>query len=327
MKIAIDAMGGDFAPEEIIKGAIEFLAEENIDLILVGDKEKIIHQISKYQNIKKIPFIIHAKDRVLMDDEPRIVLRKKKESSLGISFDLLKNNDVSAVVSAGNTGAMLAYSLFKIGRIKGINRPAIATLLPTIKGETILIDSGANVDCNAQNLLEFGKLGSLYSEITLGINSPRIGLLNIGEEEKKGNSLTKESFSLLKNSNLNFIGNVEGKDIPEGKADVVVCDGFVGNTILKFGEGVGSAIFTLLKDEIKKDFFAKFGALFLRKNFLQLKRKIDHNEYGGAPLLGVEKLVIITHGRAKSRTIKNAIRLAKKLQDMELIKKLCLKLS
>lgn len=310
IKIALDAMGGDFAPEEIVKGALQALKENtDIEIILVGQQEKIQKLLQKYHAVNRISSV-QAAQVIGMDETPVQAVREKKDASINVALKLLKDKKAQALVSAGNTGAFMAASLFKLGRIPGVERPAIATVFPTGESIVLLLDMGANVDNKPKHLLQFGEMGSLYAEHVLHIQNPRVGLLNIGEEKEKGNELTQASWDLLSKANLNFIGNVESKEVLAGKVDVVVCDGFVGNLMLKFAESVAVTVFNLLKQQISKSFLAKIGALFLYPSFKSLRKKIDYDEYGGAPILGVNGICIKAHGRARAKAIKNAIRVA-----------------
>lgn len=305
IKIAIDAMGGDYAPEEIIKGADAASKElREITPILVGNTKKL-KSFKKSENFQ----IIHAEEEISMSESPVSAVKQKKGASINVAMDLVKNNKADAVLSAGNTGALMASALFKLGRIEGIERPAIATIFPNVKGgEFLLLDMGANVDSRPKNLLQFAQMGSVYAEHIMHKRNPRIALLNIGSEIEKGNELTQSTYPLLKESSLNFIGHIEGGDLLLGKADVVVCDGFIGNIILKFGESTSHIIVSLLKDELKKNIVSKAGAILLRPAFRNLKKKIDYDELGAAPLLGINGIVFKAHGSAKAKAIKNALR-------------------
>ncbi len=328
MKIAVDAMGGDFnVPDINIEGTVEDIKEtKDLEIILVGNKSVIEEKLSRYISLKSCKEFINkihienADDVVLMHEQPSKVLRTKQNSSIAIGINLLKNNIVDAFVSAGNSGAVTAFAFMNLSLIQGISRPAIATTLPTLKGWCVLIDSGANVDCKPQNLLEFGYMGSVYCKTILGVRNPRVGLLSIGEEEGKGNIQIQTAFDLFKKSKLNFIGNIEGKDIPIGNTDVVVCDGFIGNVILKFGEGVAEMLLKLVKEELKKHPLAFIGLPFGWSAIKGIRRRVDFVEYGGAPLLGLEKVCIICHGRSNSKAIKNAIKTAKFLVEKNINK-------
>ncbi|MDN5292737.1 MAG: phosphate acyltransferase [Eubacteriales bacterium] len=311
MKIVVDAMGGDFAPEQIVKGTVDAVREYDVSVILCGDEEKV-GALVRAEGGQGLPIeIVHAQEVIGMGEPPVTAVRRKKNSSIVVATRLVKEGKGDAVVSAGSTGAAMAAALFILGRIKGIDRPAIASIIPTVKGLTLLIDVGANATCTPENLYQFGMMGSIYAEKIMGIPTPRVGLLNIGEEEGKGNETVQEAYELLKNSALNFIGNVEGRDITAGKADVIVCEGFVGNVVLKFGEGLARDLLQMIKEEVKKDFLARLGAMLFFSRARGLRRRIDHREYGGAPLLGVDGVCIIAHGSSDRVAVKNAIRVAK----------------
>ncbi|MBI5741408.1 MAG: phosphate acyltransferase PlsX [Nitrospirae bacterium] len=311
MRIALDAMGGDYAPATTVEGAIEALLESSeLSVILVGDEAEI-HSELKKRNYGGVQISIkHASQTVEMDESPLTALRRKKDSSLRVAVDLVKSDHADAMVSAGNSGVVMATALHVLGKIRGIERPAIAAVMPTLKGRFVLIDAGANVDCKPVHLYQFAIMGEAYARYIFNIESPKIGLLGIGEEDAKGNELTRETFKLLRNSKVNFSGNVEGKDIFAGEADVVVCDGFVGNIALKISEGLAEAIAKMLKREISESTAGRIGYLFFKDALKNFKRKTDYSEYGGAPLLGISKPCIISHGRSTSKAIKNAIKLA-----------------
>jgi len=319
MRIAVDAMGGDHAPQEIVKGAVSAASELKVEIALVGDPESLEKELHKY-NLQGLSIsIVPAPQVIEMGEHPAAAVRKKPNSSIMVATELVKKGEAQAVVSAGNTGAAMAAAKLRLRSISGIERPAIATVLPAEKEKCLLLDVGANVDCKPKHLLHFALMGSIYVEKIWGIRKPKVGLLNIGEEETKGNELSLVTYDLLKNSGLNFIGNVEGRDITKGEVDVVVCDGFVGNVVLKFGEGLSSSIFHLLKAEIKKSFFAPIGTMLLAPAFRALKKKMDYSEYGGAPLLGVNGVSIISHGSSKEKAIKNAIRVAKEVVEGQVV--------
>ncbi|MHB8156024.1 MAG: phosphate acyltransferase PlsX [Desulfocucumaceae bacterium] len=305
-KILVDAMGGDNAPGEIVAGALR-ASREGIGIILVGDRDSILKEIG---NESHYIDIIHTTETIAMGEQPAVAVRRKKDSSIVKSIQLLKEGAGSAFVSAGSTGAVMAASLLGLGRIKGIDRPAIAGVLPTEGGGTVLIDVGANVDCRPKNLIQFGIMGHLYSQKILGVKNPRVGLLNVGEEDSKGNDLTQEVFPLLRESGLNFIGNVEGRDIFDGKTDVVVCDGFVGNIALKVGEGLALALLHMLKEEVSRSWLSRFGAMLTLPALKAVKKRVDYAEYGGAPLLGVNGVVIVCHGSSTALAVRNAIKVA-----------------
>jgi glycerol-3-phosphate acyltransferase PlsX len=300
-------MGGDHAPAEIVKGAVLASRESPLEIFLVGNEPRIQKELEHYKargNIK----IVHASEVIDMDDSPAQAVKQKKDASINVAVALVKEGKADAVVSAGNTGALMAASLFKLGRVKGIERPAIATEFPLPSGKVLLLDMGANVDCKPKHLQQFALMGSLYAQHVLHIDNPRVGLLNIGEEKEKGNELTRETWPLLKALPINFIGNVESKEILQGSADVIVCDGFVGNLILKFGESLAGSIFNLLKGELSKGVLNKIGLALLLPALLRLRKKITYDEYGGAPLLGISAVVYKSHGRSHALAIKNAIR-------------------
>ncbi|MGB9846457.1 MAG: phosphate acyltransferase PlsX [Desulfotomaculales bacterium] len=317
MKIAVDAMGGDHAPREVIKGALEAVREFGQEVILVGDEEQIRKEIPG--GLPELVSIVHAPEVISMHESPAGAVRRKKNSSIVKAVQLIKEGAAGAVVSAGNTGAAMAAAVLLLGQIPGIDRPAIATLLPNRKGKTLLLDSGANVDCKPVHLFQFALMGHLYAKEILGIKKPKLGLLSIGEEETKGNELTHATYRLLQHPSLNFIGNVEGRDIYEGTADIVVCDGFTGNIVLKAGEGMVTALLEMLKEEIKKSVPAKIGMALLLPALRSFWQKLDYTEYGGAPLLGVNGIVIICHGRSPARAIRNAIRLGRESVQNNLV--------
>lgn len=300
--IAVDAMGGDNAPHEIIKGCID-AANKNVKIILVGKKNLIESQKFNFTNIE----ILNATEVINTEDSPIWALKNKKDSSIVKGLNLVKEKIADGFVSAGNTGAILSCATILLKRIPKINRPALATPLPNINGISLLLDSGANVECKPIYLEQFAKMGSVYMENVMGIKNPRVGLVNVGVENTKGNTLTKEAYEILKGSNLNFIGNVEARDIPAGIADVIVCDGFTGNVILKNTEGVAQNIFKMLKTELKKNFSRKLGAILAKPAFMNMKKKFDYAEIGGAPFLGLTSIVVKAHGSSNAKAIKNAI--------------------
>lgn len=321
--VAVDAMGGDNAPNAIIKGCIESINDDsNIKIYLVGNNIIINEQLTKYTYNKEQLEVVDAKEIIDTCESPVMAIRRKKDSSLVKAFNLVKDKKANALVSAGSTGAILAGGTFIVGRIKGIERPALAPLIPNEKGVSLLIDCGANVDSKASYLVQYAKMGSIYFENVIGVKNPKVALVNIGEEESKGNSLVKEAYSLLKNEDINFIGNIEAREIPEGKADVLVCDAFVGNIILKYTEGFALTLFSMLKKHLLKDFRSKIGTLLLKPALKDFKKSFDYTEYGGAPLLGLEGLVVKTHGSSDSKTIKNTILQCKKFSDQQINEKI-----
>ena len=323
MKVVVDAFGGDYAPQEIVAGAVKALQEnQDLKVVLVGDKDRITEILQNLVFVSDRLEIVHAPDVVTMDDIPTVAIRTKKTSSIVVAFDYLKQNeDACALVSAGSTGATLTGAVLKLGRIQGVSRPALAPILPTVNdGEVMLLDCGANAECKAENLLHFAILGNEYMK-AIGIKKPRIALLNIGTEEEKGSEMIKEAHQLLKASKLNFIGNIEARDVIRGNVDVVVADGFSGNICLKTIEGVAEILFGEIKDIATSSLKAKLGALMLKKGLKKLKTKYDYKRVGGAPLLGVNKIVIKCHGNSKANSVASAINQAYKLAESKMIEK------
>ena len=321
MKIAVDAMGGDNAPHAVVAGAVQAAKEYGVGIILVGIEQVIQKELDKHHHAKALSIEIrNATEVVDMLDSPATVFRRKKDSSIRIANEFVKSGEAVAVISAGHTGAAMATSLFVLGKLEGIERPAIATIMPTMKGTCIILDVGANVDCKPNHLLQFAIMGEVYSKYLLKNLNPRVGLLSIGEEATKGNELTKEAFKLLTETSLNFIGNVEGRDVMSGNADVVVCDGFIGNVVLKISEAVAETIGLMIRENIGDNLIRKLGYFMMRPAFRSLKRRIDYAEYGGAPLIGINGISIISHGRSSDRAIKNAIRVAAELAKSEVNK-------
>lgn len=306
--VAVDAMGGDNAPVEVVKGTIDAIADNrNIKIYLVGHNISINDELSKYTYNKEQIEVVDAKEIIDPHESPVMAIRRKKESSIVKGLQLVKEKKANAFVSAGSTGAILAGGTFIVGRIKGIERPALAPFIPHKNGVSLLIDCGANVDSKASYLVQFAKMGSIYYENVLGVKNPRVALINIGEEESKGNNLVKEAYALLKQEDINFVGNIEAREISSGKADVLVCDAFIGNIILKYTEGFGLTLLGMLKDAFLQDTRSKLGALLLKPALKKFKKKLDYTEYGGAPLLGLEGLVVKTHGSSDAKAIKNTI--------------------
>ncbi len=315
MRIAVDAMGGDFAPRAIVTGAISAArTNRELEIVLVGDEEAIKRELSLHFRIQDLPISIHHASQVIeMEDSPAKALRTKRDSSISVAMQLHRKREVDAVVSAGNTGAVLGAALMKLKKIKGVMRPAIGTILPTGKGRNFLIDVGTNVDSKPQQLMQFGIMGSIFVRKLFGIENPRVGLLNIGEESSKGPEQIQKTYQLFLTAPFNFIGNVEGRSILSETVDVVVCDGFVGNIILKFAESISSVYTRSLRNRIGKKFQYQFGALLLRPAFRRLKKTFDYAEYGGVPLLGVNGVVIIGHGGSSPKAVSNAIFEAEKM--------------
>lgn len=319
MKIIVDAFGGDNAPLEIIKGAMLAVEEYGIDVILVGNKEKISECIEK-NNIKlKNTELVDAECEITMCDDAKSVLKEKADSSLGIAFRLLADGKGDALVSAGSTGAITVGATFLAKRIKGVKRPCIASVMPSAKNPVLLMDCGANAECRAEFLYQFGLMGSLYMKNILHVENPRVALANNGTEETKGTAVVKEAYALMKAADYNFIGNIEGRQIPFGEADVVVADGFAGNLILKTYEGVAKVLMNGIKGVFKKNFLSMLCAFGVMSGINDMKKQFDYKEYGGAVLLGVKKPVVKAHGSADARTFKNAIKQAVWFLDNNLI--------
>lgn len=321
MRIAVDAMGGDYAPVEIVKGAVLADGSHGIEIILVGDRIAIEQELAKYpaESLRHIE-VKHASEVVAMDEHPANAIRRKSDSSIVVAANLVNSGEAQAMVSAGNTGAAMAVAALRLGRIPGIDRPAIGTVLPTTTGKAVMLDAGANVDCSVENMLQFAVMGKEFAERVLKLPNPRVGLLNIGEEPTKGNELTKATHAQLALMKLNFVGNVDGKDVFRGAADVIVCDGFAGNIVLKIAEGVAEYIFATIKAEMNRSLIRKIGGLLSRPAFKGVKASLDYAEYGGAPLLGVNGVCMIGHGRSDARAVRSAIRAAADAVENEVVK-------
>ena len=313
MRIAVDAMGGDNGVIPTVEGSVRAAKELDIEVVLVGDESQIRDQLRRLGCSDARLRVHHAPQVVGMHDSPASVARKKRDSSVWVATELVQQGEASAVVSAGNTGASMVAAFFVFGVIKGVERPAIAATLPTLKGTAVMLDVGANVDCTAQHIEQFALMGNEYSKHAFGKPSPRVGLLSIGEEDSKGNEVTREALKLLKASAMNFIGNVEGRDVFGGVADVIVCDGFIGNVALKISEGLADTLRKILLKEIASSRLGRVAYLFLAGPLLRLRRRMDYAEFGGAPLLGVNGITIVGHGRSSPKAIKNAISRAKGL--------------
>lgn len=314
IKIAIDAMGGDFAPKEIVIGAMEGAKEFGCEIFLVGDEARIREELNHCPGWDQLSVhIVHASETIEMDDSPGTAVRRKKDASVVVATRLVKEKKCDIVVAAGNTGAASAAALFGLGRISGIERPAIATVIPNLTGATVLLDAGANVDSKPKHLVQAAIMGSIYAAAVLNIANPRVGLLNVGEEESKGNEQALTTFPLLTAlKTIRFIGNVEGRDITAGTVDVVVCDGFVGNIVLKTAEGLAKTLMQFVKDAIRNGgVLANIGGLLIMPAMRKLKMKLDYAEYGGAPLLGIDGGFMICHGSSKARAIRSAVGAAK----------------
>jgi phosphate acyltransferase len=319
MKIALDAMGGDHAPGAIVEGAVLAAREfKDTQIILVGIRERIEKELRKLRPVPEGISIFHASEVIEMEEPAAASMRKKRDSSIVRGVELIKGSGVDAFVSAGNTGAVVCAATLSLGLLPGIERPGIAVILPTMKGAAMMIDVGANIDPKPSHLLQYAIMASDYSHYVLNTNNPSVCLLNIGEEENKGTDFMKETHKLLSEcSVLNFVGNIEGKDIFSGKCDCVICDGFVGNVVLKVSESLVETVIEFLKREIRENLLAKFGVVFMKTAFSGLRKRIDYAEYGGAPLLGVNGVVIICHGRSNAKAIKNAIKAARKEVELD----------
>lgn len=309
IKVALDGMGGDNAPEQIVKGAVEAVNDSSIiKVYITGNIDLIEDELRKYEYNKEQIEVVPTTEVIAMAEPPVMAIRKKKDSSLVKAMNLVKDGVCDGMVSAGSTGATLVGGQLIVGRLKGVDRAPLAPLIPTLKGNSLLIDCGANVDARANHLLQFAKMGSVYMESIMGIKNPRVGIVNIGAEEEKGNALVKETFPLLKNCpDINFIGSVEARDIPYGAADVIVCEAFTGNVILKTYEGVGGALIAKVKEGMMSSLKSKIGALLVKKSLKETLKTFQTEEYGGAPMLGLKGLVVKTHGSSKSKEIKNSI--------------------
>ena len=310
--IAVDAMGGDRGPSVIIQGAVDAAMETKTRVILVGDEGQITEELRKLSFDEELVTIVHASEVAEMHEKPSDILRRKKDASIQVASRLVKEGKAHGMVSAGNSGATVACGMFILGRLPGVDRPALASVIPTEKSPCVLVDVGANVDCKPHNLLQFGLMGSAFSKGILGVEHPRIALLSIGEEEGKGNSLVKEAYELFKMApDINFVGNAEGRDLFTGDFDVIVCDGFVGNVVLKLSEGLGSSFARLLKREmLDSSLPVKIGSFLIRGAFTRFARMFDYAEYGGAPLLGLSHIALVCHGASNAKAITNAVKMA-----------------
>lgn len=315
MRLSLDAMGGDHAPAVTVDGAVQAARISGHEIILVGKQDLLAAELKKHDTTGLKISIHHASEVIEMDESPAQAVRQKKDSSLAVAARLCAEGKAEAFISAGNSGATMASALLYMGRLRGISRPAIATLFPTLAGPCAVLDVGANADCKPKHLQQFAIMGKVYMQEVFAIRAPRVGLLSIGEEESKGNELTLASFPLLKEAPINFIGNVEGRDIPNGTADVVVCDGFVGNIVLKLAEGISSMIIKLVKQEMKAHPVAWISLPFLWLAIKGLKKKLDYSEYGGAPLLGIDGVCIMAHGRSNAKAVKNALFVAARFAE------------
>ena len=329
MQIALDAMGGDHGPEELIDGALLAVKQTGLQVTLVGNQQVLQAHLDRLRpgdpGLSRV-HIVHASEVVEMDESPVDAIRKKKDASVLVAFDLVRQGQADAAVSAGNSGATMAAAVRKLGRMEHVSRPGIASIFPTLKKPVVMMDVGANVDCRPQHLFQFAVMASAFSHI-FDIERPRIGILSIGEEVGKGNTLVKETYVRLAASSLNFVGNVEGRDVFQGNVDVIVCDGFVGNICLKLSEGLAGAAMQMLKDEIMKSTLAKIGYLLARPAFRAFAKRVDYAEYGGAPLLGINGVGIICHGKSSAEAIKNAILEAAKMVEKQVTEKIAIGLA
>lgn len=310
MKIVLDAMGGDFAPAVNVEAAVHSARESGYEIVLVGKQEIIRPLLVQYNTSNLTLPIVHAPEVIEMDEHPSKAVKAKKNSSMVIGMQMVKQGRADAFVTMGNTGGALAAALFHLGRIKGIHRPALSTVYPTIKGWCLILDIGANADCKPEYLMQFALMGSIYAERVLGINNPRVALVSNGEEETKGSQLVQDVHQLLKSMPINFIGNAEGRHIPSGYADVYVTDGFTGNVIIKLSEGMGSMVKQMLREEIMRTPVSKVGGLLIKNAVNRMSKRTDYEEIGGAPLLGVDGIVIIGHGRSNAKAVRSALRVA-----------------
>jgi glycerol-3-phosphate acyltransferase PlsX len=310
--IAVDAMGGDNAPEAEVEGAVRAAKAYAVQMVLVGREEQVRKELARHPDAAHLAIeVVHASERVTMEESGARAMRSKRDSSIRVASRLVRDGVVQGLVSAGNTGAVMATAKMVQGMVHGVDRPALTAVFPTVKGTpAVMMDVGANVDCSPQMLAQFAVMGDIYSRVIFGNQSPRVGLLSIGEEEHKGNELTRAAWPLLRTLPINFIGNVEGGDLYSGKADVIVCDGFMGNVALKVSEGVIEVIVKMLKESLQGSIRAQMGYLLASRALKGFKRRLDYSEYGGAPLLGVKGVCIICHGRSNANAIKNAIRVA-----------------
>jgi glycerol-3-phosphate acyltransferase PlsX len=320
MRIAVDGMGGDRAPSAIVDGAVEAAREFNYELIIVGDKTTLKRELSRHRRCPENIIVEHASEVVGMDEPPAVSVRKKRHSSIAVGIELIKRGEADAFISAGNTGAVVCSATLNLGLLPGVERPGISIVFPTFMGVSMLIDVGANIDPRPIHLLHYGIMGDAYCKYILGKEKPNIGLLSIGEEASKGTDFVKETHKLLEDSRLNFTGNIEGQNVFTGRCDVILCDGFVGNVVLKVAEGIGAAIIKLMKSKVKNRPVAQLGALLSKTAFMRLWKDLDYTEYGGAPLLGIDGSIIISHGSSTAKAIKNAIKKGAEFKENELNK-------
>ena len=323
MRVAIDAMGGDAGPRAIVDGAMVAARYLNIGLILVGRADSLRADLDRHADGASLDIrVVDTDDAVGMDESPAAALRRRPRASVRIAADLVASGDAGAMFSAGNTGATLLAAHSAFGLLAGVDRPALATTIPTLRQEAVLLDSGANATCRPQHLVQFGVMGSAYAQVALQVERPRIGLLSTGEEASKGNELTREAHRLLSAALPEFIGNVEGRQVYAGLADVVVCDGFTGNVALKVSEGLVEMVEKLLRDELSRTFSTRVGYLLSRRAFRRFRKRVDYSEYGGAPLLGIAGLCVVGHGRSSAKAVRNAVVMASRLADARVVERL-----
>jgi glycerol-3-phosphate acyltransferase PlsX len=322
MKIVLDGMGGDFAPSSTVAGAVAALEDKELEIIITGKKEEIYRELEKYNYDKSRINVVDAREVISTNEHPVMAVRRKKDSSLVKALQIVKCGEAEAVVSAGSTGAFMTGASLIVGRIKGVDRVALAPVVPGKNGKFMIVDAGANVDCKPKYLVQFAMMGMVYLENVLGIKNPSVGLVNIGEEEEKGNELSKKVYKILKDSNLNFAGNIEPRNVTDGNIQILVCDGFVGNTILKMYEGTALNMAKILKEEVMKSAFSKIGALLMKGVFKNLKKRFDYTEYGGSAFLGSRGVCVKAHGSSDSKAFKNAIAEAKKCVKNSVIEKI-----
>ena len=323
-RIAIDAMGGDYAPDQIVAGALRAREELGVEVLLVGDQQQIETALAQHTNSHQLE-IIPAEGTIAMSEEPLVSLKRKPKASINVAMNLVKRQEAQAVVSAGHSGAAMAAALLRLGRLPGIDRPAIGALFPTLMAskQVLILDVGANVDCRPQFLEQFAMMGTIYSKYVLGVDNPQVGLLNIGEEETKGDELALRTYQRLQeNPQIRFVGNAEGRDVLSGDYDVIVCDGFVGNVLLKFAEAIGQVVLQILREELPQGWRGQMGTALLKPNLKRIKQRLDHAEHGGGLLLGVDGICIISHGSSQAPSIFNAIRLAKEAIDNQVLERI-----
>lgn len=323
MRIAIDAIGGDFAPQRPIEGALVAARHLGIGLTLVGPADALRAELARHLDGSTLDVhIVDAPDEIGMEESPAAALRRKPRASIKVAAELVARGEAAAVVSAGNTGASVLSAHAAFGCLSGVDRPALATTIPTLDRAAVILDSGANVECRPQHLLQFAIMGSVYARVALGIDRPRVGLLSIGEEATKGNELTREAHRLLKMSPLNFIGNIEARSVYGGEADVIVCDGFTGNVVLKVSEGLVEVVEELLHRELSRTFASSVGYLLSRRAFRRFRKRVDYSEYGGAPLVGVAGLLVVCHGRSSMKAFRNAVAMAYRFASNRLVERI-----